>query len=299
MSRPAPATPVDPDHETRAALTAIADFCARIADGDLEGRLPALPGPPEVASARAGLNRVADLVDAYVRESQATLAAAGEGRFHRRFLRRGMPGAFRSGAARIDAARAALENAATRGAREQTERTELAERLVLVAAGVAEAAQALTVSAASLATSAGAAASAADGSRSTVRSLEATSTQIQDAVGLVKTIAGRTRLLALNAAIEAARAGDSGRGFAVVAAEVRTLADESAARSDGIAAQVTAARAAAADAGHAIEQIGALVAGMNDQVSAVSASVGGRDGAGLAEMAERLRGEIARFAALP
>ncbi len=53
--------------------------------------------------------------------------------------------------------------------------------------------------------------------------------KIVDIIGVIDGIAFQTNILALNAAVEAARAGEQGRGFAVVAAEVRTLAQRSAA----------------------------------------------------------------------
>ncbi len=63
----------------------------------------------------------------------------------------------------------------------------------------------------------------------TMNGISESSRKIADIIGVIDGIAFQTNILALNAAVEAARAGEQGRGFAVVAAEVRNLAQRSAA----------------------------------------------------------------------
>jgi methyl-accepting chemotaxis protein-2 (aspartate sensor receptor) len=113
----------------------------------------------------------------------------------------------------------------------------------------------------------------------TMASIHASSKKIVDITGVIDGIAFQTNILALNAAVEAARAGEQGRGFAVVAAEVRNLAQRSAAAAkeikgliDDSVGKVDAGTALVGEAGRTMEEIVGSVKRVTDIIGEISAA---------------------------
>ncbi len=81
-----------------------ADACDAASNGDLEARVMDAEHPGDAGRLMHSVNRILDVSDAFVREASASLAQASKGQFHRRFILRGMPGAYRNSAITINAA---------------------------------------------------------------------------------------------------------------------------------------------------------------------------------------------------
>jgi methyl-accepting chemotaxis protein len=112
---------------------------------------------------------------------------------------------------------------------------------------------------------------------SSMGAILSSSKKIADITSMINGIAFQTNILALNAAVESARAGEHGRGFAVVAAEVRTLAQRSAAAAKDIDAlirdsveKVEAGSRQVTQAGQTIDEVVSSVNRLNGIIAEVA-----------------------------
>jgi methyl-accepting chemotaxis protein len=124
----------------------------------------------------------------------------------------------------------------------------------------------------------------------TMGAINDSSRKIVDIIGVIDGIAFQTNILALNAAVEAARAGEQGRAFAVVAAEVRTLAQRSAAAAKEIKALIVDSVGKVGDGTKLLDEAGMTMSDVVGSIRKVSdivaeiASASGEQSAGIEQV---------------
>ncbi|MGY4831017.1 methyl-accepting chemotaxis protein [Sphaerotilaceae bacterium SBD11-9] len=104
----------------------------------------------------------------------------------------------------------------------------------------------------------------------TMAQIAESSTKIAEIISVIDGIAFQTNILALNAGVEAARAGEQGSGFAVVAAEVRVLAQRSAAAAKDIKSLIGVSSSTIEDGSRIAAEAGRTMARVVDEARRVS-----------------------------
>ena len=108
----------------------------------------------------------------------------------------------------------------------------------------------------------------------TMQDIQVSSHKVADIIGVIDGIAFQTNILALKAAVEAARAGEQGKGFAVVAAEVRSLAQRSAAAAREIKALIDSSVLKTESGAKVVAQAGNTMQSIVEAVQRINALLG-------------------------
>jgi methyl-accepting chemotaxis protein len=193
-----------------AALVAQARVaCRRIAEGDFEARIIAIPTGGVMGDLLHTINDMIDGCDAFVREATAAMTAVNQNKYYRRILPGGLHGGLRHGA---DVINAATHNIATRIGRFESQTSELETAVNAIVSALDSGANEMSGNAGDL----------RSGASSTLHSVTSVAAASEEAAANMQSVASATAQLSASAGEVGA---DVNRSAAIAHRAVDRVAD--------------------------------------------------------------------------
>ena len=270
-----------------AGISEAAAVCARARQGDLEARILSPRDHGDLGKLQATVNDMLDIVDAFVRESAASMDYISRGKRFRKVLVRGLPGSFRSGATIINASTDALDHEVhdlaliSRGFGASMDR--VARELAAAASELGSDADAMAAAAEETSRQSTGVASASEQASMNVETVASAAEQLSGSISEISRQVARSSDSTRHAVEEANRANDQIRNLAEAAqriGDVVKLINAIAAQTNLLALNATIEAARAGEAGRGFAVVASEVKSLASQTAKATEEIS----ANIAEM---------------